>query len=210
MENLPYFSWMLRCLLSANLSAKAAEQISHLNGFSPEWTCKGQSMSIPDKSQSLKPIPSPIPLRDFSSELLGWKLIRRCHTCRASHPYGSSDDSTVLHVVQILCHTPHKHMAFLRCGCVRGSWGGATGRTACHMCYIDMAFRPCVSSSGSLSKPPWQKPIHTRCTCNSFRHCAIFCATTGWSTSRTFRHRYCSGRVSHFYKNTIPRKTSIS
>lgn len=36
--NIPYFSWILRCLFKANRSAKAAVQISHLKGFSPLCT----------------------------------------------------------------------------------------------------------------------------------------------------------------------------
>lgn len=38
----PYFSWILRCRFSANRSAKAAVQISHLKGFSPN-SCIGKS-----------------------------------------------------------------------------------------------------------------------------------------------------------------------
>lgn len=53
-----------------------------------------------------------------------------------------------------------------------------------------MAFLRYGCANDFLSRQLWQMQVHKWNTCNSFRHCVIFCETTNSSTAR-MNHRKC-------------------
>lgn len=59
-----------------------------------------------------------------------------------------------------------------------------------------MASRRYVFSSDSSNKPLSQKPAHKWYICNSFRRCAIFCATTNLNNAKRIHHKCYNETVS--------------